>query len=542
MLDRLSIPRRALDFEDYVDILRRNVRWIVGPAFIGIVVATVVAYLMEDTYVSQAAIRIVPQQISGELVHSINSQDVSDRINGMAQQILSRSVLSSLIASYGLYKDELKREPMEDVLATMRDAIQIQPAMGVTNLQSGRSLPAMKIQFSYRDRLTAYRVCTDLVSRFMNASSQESLSSQVSANSFLTDEYENAKRELEAADQKLQDYRQRNNGKLPEQVQTNMAQMAALEQRLTGLADQASRNSERRLTLDTTLHIYQTRLAAVKATSGASQIRDNKALELEKQIEDLTSTISAMKEKYQDGYPDLEAAKDQLARLKTERDEALKAPAPKAVENPADSPMIARERMDAQQQVEAILSQIKVAQFEEESIKREMAAANSAVRAYQARIEESPGGEKEYTELQRDRDNAQTEFLKLQQSIQMSKISLNMERQKQGETLELLDAASTPTAPTKPQRTMIIPFGLVGGLVLGFILVGIREVRDTSLKNLKDARLYTQLSILGSIPLLENDVVVQRRKQVMWVSWATATILGIAIMAGSVAHYYLSKA
>ena len=542
MLDRLSIPRRALDFEDYVDILRRNVRWIVGPAFAGIVVATVVAYLMEDTYVSQAAIRIVPQQISGELVHSINSQDVSDRINGMAQQILSRSVLSSLIASYGLYKDELKREPMEDVLATMRDAIQIQPAMGVTNLQSGRSLPAMKIQFSYRDRLTAYRVCTDLVSRFMNASSQESLSSQVSANSFLTDEYENAKRELEAADQKLQDYRQRNNGKLPEQVQTNMAQMAALEQRLTGLADQASRNSERRLTLDTTLHIYQTRLAAVKATSGASQIRDNKALELEKQIEDLTSTISAMKEKYQDGYPDLEAAKDQLARLKTERDEALKAPAPKAVENPADSPMIARERMDAQQQVEAILSQIKVAQFEEESIKREMAAANSAVRAYQARIEESPGGEKEYTELQRDRDNAQTEFLKLQQSIQMSKISLNMERQKQGETLELLDAASTPTAPTKPQRTMIIPFGLVGGLVLGFILVGIREVRDTSLKNLKDARLYTQLSILGSIPLLENDVVVQRRKQVMWVSWATATILGIAIMAGSVAHYYLSKA
>jgi hypothetical protein len=89
---------------------------------------------------------------------------------------------------------------------------------------------------------------------------------------------------------------------------------------------------------------------------------------------------------------------------------------------------------------------------------------------------------------------------------------------------------------------MIIPIGLAGGLLLGFILVGIREVRDTSLKNLKDARLYTQLSILGSIPLLENDVVVQRRKQVMWVSWATGTILGIAIMAGSVAHYYLSKA
>jgi hypothetical protein len=47
---------------------------------------------------------------------------------------------------------------------------------------------------------------------------------------------------------------------------------------------------------------------------------------------------------------------------------------------------------------------------------------------------------------------------------------------------------------------------------------------------------------LGSIPLLENDVVVQRRKQVMWVSWVTATALGLAIMGGSVAHYYFSKA
>jgi len=81
-------------------------------------------------------------------------------------------------------------------------------------------------------------------------------------------------------------------------------------------------------------------------------------------------------------------------------------------------------------------------------------------------------------------------------------------------------------APTKPQRAMIIPIGFVAGLALGGILVALREVKDTSLKNLKDARLYTQLSILGSIPLLENDVVVQRRKQVLWVGWATATILG----------------
>jgi hypothetical protein len=125
--------------------------------------------------------------------------------------------------------------------------------------------------------------------------------------------------------------------------------------------------------------------------------------------------------------------------------------------------------------------------------------------------------------------------------MQLAKDSLAMERQKQGETLELLDPASTPTTATAPKRGIYVPIGLAVGLLVGFLLVAIREVRDTSLKNLKDARLYTQLSILGSIPLLENDVVVQRRKQVMWVGWATATILGVAIMGASIAHYFLSK-
>ena len=542
MLDRLSVPRRALDFEDYIDILRRNVRWIIGPTFAGIVISTVAAYLMEDTFVSTALIRVVPQQISGDIVRSISSQDVSDSINGLAQQILSRATLSSLISSYSLYKTELKREPMEDVLATMRDAIHIQPAMAVTNVQSGKNIPAMQIQFSYRDRLTAMRVCSDLVSRFMSASSQQSLQGQLSANQFLTDEYDTAKRELEAADQKVQDYRMRYNGKLPEQQQTNIAQMNALEQRMGSLSDASTRNAERRMMLDTQLHIAKDRLAALKASTPSSQVRSEKAMEIEKEISDLQSSIASMKDRYTDDYPDLQAAKDRLAVLKREREETLKSPSPGSEGSSAESPLLARERMDAQAQVEAIQSNIKAVQVEDASISKEIAIVNAALHGYQGRIQESPAGEKEYTELERDREIAKDHFEKLEEMIQKSKISLNMERQKQGETLELIDAASTPASPTKPQRSLIIPIGLAGGLVLGFIFVGIREVRDTSLKNLKDARLYTQLSILGSIPLLENDVVVQRRKQVMWVGWATATILGIAIMAGSVAHYYLSKA
>ena len=150
-------------------------------------------------------------------------------------------------------------------------------------------------------------------------------------------------------------------------------------------------------------------------------------------------------------------------------------------------------------------------------------------------------GEREYQELLRDRDLAKAKYQDLQVKLSRSAISQEMENRKQGENLEVLDQASLPESPTEPRRGLIVPAGLGAGLALGIILVGIREVKDTSLKNLKDARLYTQLSILGSVPLLENDLVVQRRKQMMWVGWATATLVGVAVMGLSMARYYFNK-
>ena len=47
-----SVSRRPPDVEDYIDMLRRYRSWIVGPMFAGLVLATVVAFLWPDTYIS----------------------------------------------------------------------------------------------------------------------------------------------------------------------------------------------------------------------------------------------------------------------------------------------------------------------------------------------------------------------------------------------------------------------------------------------------------------------------------------------------------
>jgi polysaccharide chain length determinant protein (PEP-CTERM system associated) len=535
MLDKATVTRRPLDFEDYTDILRRNVTWLIGPVFAGLVISTVVAFLLQDTYVSHALIRIVPQQISETLVQNTSSQDMIDRISGMAQTIESRTTLTNLIQTNDLYKSERKSEPLEDVINKMHEDIMIRPTMTLSTVP-GKGL-SMEVAFKYRDRMLAFKICQELVTRFMNLSTVDTMDSQTQAFYFLKGETEKAKADLDKLQQQIADYRTRHAGSLPEEMQGNFQQMTAVEQRLNSLSDAATRNSEHRMMLDTALRIAKDRQASIHAMTPTSMARSEKSNDLDKEITELETNIASMKDRYTADYPDLQAAQERLAVLRRERDESNKAiPAPKVAD--MESPATSRERLDSQGQVDAIQTQIKAANLEEQQLSQQILAANAQLRSFQGRLETSPAGETEYSDLLRDRENAKLKYLDLDARMHKSNMSMDLEKNKQGETLELIDNPSLPTEPTEPKRALIIPIGAVAGLALGIILVAVREVKDTSLKNLKDARVYTQLSILGSIPLLENDVVVQRRKQVMLVSWATATVLGIVIIVGSVAHYY----
>ena len=58
--DSLTVPRRTLDVEDYIDIARRHKGWIFGPLFAALVVSVVGAFLWPDTYVSSATIKVIP--------------------------------------------------------------------------------------------------------------------------------------------------------------------------------------------------------------------------------------------------------------------------------------------------------------------------------------------------------------------------------------------------------------------------------------------------------------------------------------------------
>src|SRR5258708_7205324 len=174
-------------------------------------------------------------------------------------------------------------------------------------------------------------------------------------------------------------------------------------------------------------------------------------------------------------------------------------------------------------------------------LQSKQAQVTAALKRIQGRIESAPMGDKEYSELNSDLAVAEKQFQEAEQNYNKSSKAQDVAKRNQGEQLSILDPASTPMTPTEPKRVIIIVAGAALGLVLGLILAGAREVKNTSLKKLKDVRAYTQLPVLGSIPLLENDLVVRRRRRVAWLAWSTACIAGAFIMTSSIVYYYNTK-
>ena len=166
---------------------------------------------------------------------------------------------------------------------------------------------------------------------------------------------------------------------------------------------------------------------------------------------------------------------------------------------------------------------------------------DSTIRSFETRIESAPVGIREYDELIRDRDLAKREYEDLDRRVNSSAMSTALQNRQQGERLEQLDPPSLPETPARPKRVLIVSVGTSLGLLLGLSLAGLRELGQGAFRSVKDLSAYSEIPVLGSIPVQQAPSTVRRRKRAVWLKWSAAALAGIAIMGVSAAHYYLGR-
>lgn len=557
-----SISRRSLDVEDYIDIGRRHAGWIAGPAFFGLVVSICVAFILHNTYTSKATMQIMPAHVPENMVQSTIASSLGERIQTMETQIMSRAELSSIINDprLQLYKEEQKEKPLEDVIDDMRKAIKIDPIKSDEG-SATKSAVAFNISFDYKDRFKAQQTVTALISKFEEQNQNTQKQDQDTVKDFVSDMLQKAKADLSDANDKLTAFKEGNAGKLPEDVQINVARQqsftAKIEAATSKIADDRRTIAQYQIAKDTAqarLDVFdqdQATLENLSVVPGSPVAQQNLELAtLEHQINELEVGIAVLRKTHNDKYPMLRAQQEQLDTFRARYDqvqakvkakqEADAAQAQKDASGPKT--LIA---MKAAEQRRGIQEQIKQYQAQMQSMSDDIATLEKGKADYQKEsddiernLKEGTGIEATYAQLTQAVNMAQANYIELQKKNQLADENGQLIERKAGEVLDVLDIASLPIDPAKPNRYLIIGAGFAVSMILGLAMAGLQEARDTSLKNLKDVRAYTNLPVLCSIPLLENTMLVRRKRRLTYLAWASAVILGAAAVSGAVVYYF----
>ena len=125
-MDADGEPKKGAGLERVLAVWSRR-KWLAIPVFALPFAAAASAILsLPSLYRSTATVLVERQQVPESFVRSTVTSELETRLQTISQEILSRARLESLISRFGLYADQRKRAPSQEIVEQMRRDIQLE--------------------------------------------------------------------------------------------------------------------------------------------------------------------------------------------------------------------------------------------------------------------------------------------------------------------------------------------------------------------------------------------------------------------------------
>jgi protein tyrosine kinase modulator len=487
------------DLRRYLAVLRRRWLYLLVPAIAVFVAAGVVAYLLPSAYEATATILVESQQIPTELASPTVTTNAEERIQVIQQRLMARDNLLQIANKFDLYADERGKLSPTDKVDRMRSATSIHQID--VGSRRGAGVIGFTVTFQYTDATIASRVTNEFVSSILSQNIQTRLSRASETTKFFEQQLSKLDQQLLALEAKIAEFKRTNESALPETLPYRRTQLLQLS---SDIAD-----------LDQKIQVasHSGELGSDIGTATAQQLSyklQAKQLELES---------------YQD-------QRDTLAPL-------------------ADKDVIPRNR------IKDLDRQIAVAELDIKAINAQIASQDNPglvggdavgqLKAQRADLEKkaaalndsilkTPQVEVELNALNRDYANLQAEYQQAQAKLADATTGERLEEDRQAERFEVLEQATVPDAPVKPNRPRIILAGSFGSLAVGAGIVILAEVLDTSIRSVADLEKRLQLRPIGVIPYVITSS--ERRRHRWRFGVLLVLIIAAACAALALVHFY----
>jgi len=491
------------DIKEIVQILRRRKKTFLVTFFSILLLAIVIAFILPPVYVSKSTILIEAQQIPPEYVRTSATSYVEERLSTISQQILSRSQLLEIINQFNLYPGMRKNSATEEIAEKMRNDIKLEtistfdlgksnPGMPKDSSRSKETTVAFRLAYEGGEPATVQKVSDVLASLYLKQNLRTRSERAAGTTEFLNSQLDELKKQMEVSSQKLSALKSAHMGELPEQNATVAQAIDRLSRDLDQLNAQLRAAQQRKTYL-----VGQ--LASVDHFIPDQSRRDRveRATEVDpdERLDSLRNELINSQTTLTDKHPDIIRLKREIRELENQLSKTGKmrnnenVPTGRKIVNPA--------YINLKTQIEATSLEIR-------SLQQQTGQVRSQLSAHQGRLFRAPLIEGDYKRLLSDYENARNKYSDIMNKLMEAKVAQGMEKSQQAERFTIIEPATFPEKPDRPNRLKIILTGLFLSLFGGIVLVAARESLDQSIKTVDDLSKIAKTPVLSVIPFITN--------------------------------------
>jgi polysaccharide chain length determinant protein (PEP-CTERM system associated) len=502
------MENRELTMDDYLAMLRRRIKVILIPMLLAPLAGFLISYVFPAKYTSQSLVLVEAPKIPDAVVQQVFTQDLTQHIATIEQQVLSPSRLRPMVDRWGLAKSG---ENADDVMDNIRLNMTIQPV--ITDLSQfgsakkrpgqGSTVPGFNVNYTASTAREAQQICSDLTSMLLEEDLKSRQDATQGTTLFLTKQVEDAKQNLDDLDKKLAAFKNQHMGQLPGDEDNNMKILMGLNSQLDANTQSLNRATQDKAYAESML---AQQVAAWKNSQSASNPQS-----LQTQLSQLQAQLIDLEGRYTEDHPDVIKTKGDIAEVKKQL---------AAINDTSDKPGDpGNDKSSATEPPEIRQLRLQIHQYQDmiSQTTRDQKKLQQEIAVYQGRVSSSPVVEEQYKELARDYDNAQKVYQDDLAKQSTSKMATQAQQQQQGEQMALLNPANLPDSPSFPNRLLFAGGGLGAGLALGLGLTFWLELRDKSIRTEADAESALGLPLLVSVPwVVETEAANGNGKAYFW--------------------------
>ena len=521
----MQIPK--LEIAPYLDIAKRRKWWVIIPLFVALVAGGVHLYQTPKVYRASTLILVEAQKVPSQFVPNTVTQNVQSRLQTISQQVHSRTNLEDIIQRFNLnrqvenkklsliekikikfltlvglmeasaeqggYGKEEDKPSMQQLVRSVRKKIDV-------NLRARNQ--AFEISFEWRDPQVAAQVTNALASQYIDQNLKFREEMAMGTTRFLESEVQRLRQELQKREQKLEDFKRRNMGRLPGQLESNLNILSQLKDELSKTEDRAEQVRQQMRLME-----QQAQMQTEDMFSDFGEWDDDVGTG-NMEIESLREELENLRTRYKDKHPDVQRLQRRIAQLEEEQKAEQEA---EAEEEPVSEPEPLNEQSFAgidMQQVQQDQMRTRLANYQEKIKKLQ-----KQINEYEKRVEQTPEVELQLKNLERDYAAVNDRYQNVLRRKLDAEMGEQMEKRQQGEHFRVVDPAITPDKPFKPDKTRVMFMALALGLGLGGGLGYVREILDPAFYTPQELEDELQTKAVVSLPFVQEEKKKRRRSK-----------------------------